>query len=285
VLGAVAPWRALVTSIEIDGRLCEVPELIGGVQGGGFAFGLYKAGSSLLNRTLRQLCRNSNVEYVDVLKQFREAGTILETAKFSAAARESVRDYLDHRGIVFSGWREFPTNYDLPLRSETHTYLLVRDPRDMITSLYFSLKYSHPTTGLEADYILPERERLQNVDIDSFARQQAAPIARYFAAYAALSDTQLMLRRYEDIVFDRARFVAELCQHFGLEVPQRKMDVVAERNDERPESEDVHAHVRQVTPGDHAKKLAPATVALLNERLKDVLQRYDYKPHVAAEAD
>jgi hypothetical protein len=89
-----------------------------------------------------------------------------------------------------------------------------------------------------------------------------------------------MLRRYEDIVFDRLTFVTELCGHFGIETPNAKMRVVAERNDERPASEDVHAHVRQVTPGDHAKKLSPATIEYLNAELADVLGKYDYKPHI-----
>jgi hypothetical protein len=267
--------------IEIDGNICEMPELTQGASGGGFAFGLYKAGSSLLYRTLRQLARNTSVSYFDVLHKLREAGAILETSRFSETGIALLRNYLDRSGIVFGGWREFPTNYELPLRADTQTYLLIRDPRDMITSHYFSLKYSHLTTGLEAKYILSERERLQHVDIDAFARSQAPPVARYFSNYAPLEHTQLMLRRYEDIVFDRLAFVTELCSHFGIDASTAKKRMVAERNDERPASEDVHAHVRQVTPGDHAKKLSPATIEFLNAELADVLRKYDYKPHIA----
>lgn len=269
-----------ICRIEIDGNICEMPELAQGASGGGFAFGLYKAGSSLLYRTLRQLTRNSNIRYFDVLQQFRQVGHVLESCSFSQAGTTALRRYVDRAGIVFGGWREFPTNYELPLRADTRTYLLIRDPRDMITSHYFSLKYSHLTTGLEAKYILPERERLQNVDIDTFARSQVRQVARYFSNYESLTHTKLLLRRYEDIVFDRSRFVTDLCSHFGIEATKAKMRTVAERNDERPPSEDVHAHVRQVTPGDHAKKLSPTTIEFLNGELADVLSKYDYPPHV-----
>ncbi len=267
--------------IEIDGNICEMPELAQGASGGGFAFGLYKAGSSLLYRTLRQLARNTSVGYFDVLHKFREAGAILETSRFSETGIALLRSYVDRRGIVFGGWREFPTNYELPLRADTHTYLLIRDPRDMITSHYFSLKYSHLTTGLEAKYILPERERLQHVDIDAFARSQASVVASYFSQYEALQGTRLLLRRYEDIILDRMTFANELCEHFGIDAPPAKRRAVVERNTVLPASEDVHAHVRQVTPGDHAKKLSPATIEFLNAELADVLRKYDYKSHIA----
>ena len=91
-----------------------------------------------------------------------------------------------------------------------------------------------------------------------------------------LGETALKLCRYEDIVFNKAKLVNELCLQFGLDVSPARRGRIASVLDQRPAEENIHSHVRQVTPGDHRRKLKPSTIEQLNRALADVLLKYGY---------
>jgi len=263
--------------VEVDGRTVRLPgELPGTGCAGGFAFGLYKAGSSLLLNAIERATAASSAKAVNVLRIFHDSGVFLQTASPSESLSKALESWLGLGGILFFGWRGFPVNYSLPLRPSTRTFLFIRDPRDMIVSHYFSIKYSHTTVGPGADHIIRQRQRLQTIDIDSWALTQTRRIERDFLRYEALDETALKICRYEDVVFDKIKLIDDLCSQFGLDVPQAKRKRIALAIDSRPEQEDIYAHIRQVVPGDHRRKLKPSTIEQLNHDLADILCKYDY---------
>jgi hypothetical protein len=261
---------------DIGGHSIEFPEVKGRPCRGGFAFGIYKGGSSLLATAVRRLAKQTHTKYFNLTQACLLGGVLLEEAVFSDYSRCMLEEWLGKPGVLLAGWRQFPSNFSIPLGRDTRTYLLVRDPRDAITSLYFSLKYSHSTTGALAAPILRSRDRLQDMDIDGFALALAPLFAAKFQAYRPLERTNLLLHRYEDIIFDKEKFLAAISAHFGIDASPAVLAGVAQSVDERPATEDINAHVRQVTPGDHKRKLKPATIEALNQILSDVLLKYDY---------
>ncbi|HYV61458.1 MAG TPA: hypothetical protein VE958_02220 [Bryobacteraceae bacterium] len=263
--------------VEVDGRTVTLPTGLPGIDcAGGFAFGLYKAGSTLLLSAIERLTTASSAKAVNVLRVFHDRGVFLETASPSESLSQVLETWLARDGILFFGWRAFPTNYRLPLRPRTRTFLLLRDPRDMIVSHYFSIKYSHTTEGPGADHIRRERQRLQTFDLDSWALTQIRRIKREFLRYEALDETTLKVCRYEDVVFDKVKLLDDLCSQFGLDVRQANRKRIALAIDRRPEREDIYAHIRQVVPGDHRRKLKPSTIEQLNHGLADILCKYGY---------
>lgn len=263
--------------VEVEGRTVRLPkELPGTGCAGGFAFGLYKAGSTLLLNAIERAATASSAKAVNVLRVFHESGVFLEAASPAEALSQVLETWLGLDAILFYGWRAFPMNYRLPLRPSTRTFLLIRDPRDMVVSHYFSIKYSHTTARLGADHILRERQRLQTIDLDSWAITQIRRIRREFLRYEALDGTALKVCRYEDVVFDKVKLIDDLSSQFGLDVAQAKRKRIALAIDSRPEREDIYAHIRQVAPGDHRRKLKPSTIEQLNHGLADILCKYDY---------
>lgn len=269
--------HAGIMQITSSGATVELPDDIPGKPcAGGFIFGLYKSGSTMLHGAVRRLARATQTKQVDVIHSFHGRGVHLEKADFSEAEKATLERWMSEPGALYSGWREFPRNYRLPLGPETRTFLLIRDPRDIITSHYFSLRYSHPVRGPSGSDILKSRQRLQTIGIDAFALSAAKQIQGYFRAYEALAGTKLMLRRYEDVIFDKPTLLADLCSHFGIKTPRPRLERIAHSIDQRPAAEDVSAHIRQVTPGDHKKKLKPETIEELNVLLADILSKYGY---------
>lgn len=265
------------TTIRIDETSIELPEVNEAGRGGGFAFGVYKGGSTLLFKALRRILGSSNISYVDFVHLFDSKGILLERAKFGEENEKLLETWFRRKGTVFGGWREFPVNYKLPLLSDTATYLLVRDPRDCITSHYYSLKYSHTLSGASGSLVSDVRKKMQNIGIDEFALSQGPALVRRFSAYDSLRASNLMLRRYEDVVFNKFKLLSDVCRHFGIDAPLAKIKHIAREVDKRPPSEDVNEHVRQVAPGDHKKKLKAATIESLNQVLSDVLSKYGYE--------
>lgn len=267
---------AMPTRVAVGSAVCELPPLSSASQAGGFIFSLYKAGSTMLFGAMRQLVAKSDALYIDVGQRFRAAGIVLEQAQFDDPGKQSLYEYLDKPGIVFGGWREFPLNYGLPLHPQTRTLLLVRDPRDILTSHFFSLKFSHTTKGPGGELVSRARRRLEEEDIDAFAIRMAPRLRRYFEDYRRLEETRRKVFRYEDIIFDKERFLTEVCGHLELDVPARRVARIAQAIDIRPEAEDVFAHVRKVAPGDHTEKLKPETITRLNGMLREALEEHSY---------
>ena len=244
---------------------------------GGFAFGMYKAGSTMLHSALNHLCRPNAIPLFAPVTDARQAGSVaIESEPLTPATKSALKDVFALKGIVFGGFREYPVFVDIDLTGRPVT-LLVRDPRDMLTSQYFSLRFSH-VTGKGFEAVANARDRLAQVAIDDFVIQNAGNALRWFDTYGSrLSGANLLLRRYEDIIYEKGRYLAEVCDHLGMAIPRPKIARVAERLDERPATEDPYKHVRRVTPGDHREKLKPETIERLNTMLAPVLDRYGYR--------
>ncbi|HEX5226405.1 MAG TPA: sulfotransferase domain-containing protein [Bryobacteraceae bacterium] len=230
--------------------------------GGGFVFAIARGGSSLMNSALRLLTnKESPVAYMNLPGHFYEQGITLDN--LDAESLATLQAYLGTSGIIFGGWRARP-RFALPIRPDTKTFLLVRDPRDVLTSLYYY--QVHVSKKLNAE-----------TTIDDFVRKAAAHYHAMFSAYNDLQLTSdLKLCRYEDIVFDKPALLRALSEHFSIGAPKHKIERIAALVDKQAPEEAPGSHVRQVRPGDHLRKLKPKTIAELSEVFQDVLRRYGY---------
>ena len=89
-------------------------------------------------------------------------------------------------------------------------------------------------------------------------------------------DDKLKVFRYEDVIFEKRRWLSELVELVGLEVDEEVIHSIADKHDVRPEVEDERRHVRRVTPGDHKEKLQQKTIDRLNGLFADQLDRFGY---------
>ncbi len=241
-----------------------------------FLIGLPKAGSTLLASLMRPIARAAGLSFVAVQQILHNMGVGPKDVptEVNAAFRP--------KGYAFGGFRSLPGALALPPFAADHTVLLVRDPRDMLTSLYFSLAYSHRPPGqgfgggLAATFEAQRREA-NSLDIDAFALNNAGTVAgQYRRVERKLSKIAHRLYRYEDIIFDKLAWAIDMTDYLGLAVAPAVLERAAADNDARPEVEDVSQHVRKVTPGDHVEKLKPATIATLNAQFAPILAKYGY---------
>ncbi|MBA3810890.1 MAG: hypothetical protein H0X27_04445 [Caulobacteraceae bacterium] len=239
-----------------------------------FIVGLVKSGSTLLNRIMRPLCQTAGLRFSAPANDARQRGIELADVEVT----------FEPEGQAYGGFRNLP--WPLPDFAANRTVFLVRDPRDALTSLYYSVAYSHGAPGSTDGTAMLERferrrAKVRAMTIDAFVLGEAAALARLIEKTLGRLPAHRRYR-YEDVIFDKQAWALDMLGYLGLSVSERRVAKVVGRNDLVPAREDPQAHIRRVTPGDHRAKLQARTIAGLDDRLAGVLERLGYGPAARA---
>ena len=162
-------------------------------------------------------------------------------------------------------------------------FIVVRDLRDTLVSLYFSLKVSHP---LEADgRTASEREILQSLDTESgllhLIRGQLRGAAALQRSWLGRDE---ILLRYEDLLFSAEETLRPLLlDRFQLPATEASLRTVLAKCSFEAKfqrklgEEDVHSHGRQGAPGDWRRHFTPKVTEEFAREFGDLLIGYRYE--------
>jgi len=241
-----------------------------------FAFALPKAGSVLLDSIVSALSARVGLTYVSIMGEYFKLG--LAAKNWPSSTSKIFRD----KGYCYGGFRFFPQQFDIPVLRTSKALLLVRDPRDMIVSHYFSTRSSHPDPGraLKTSMTgMPARERAQTLTLDEYVIDFAHIYTQHMSHYIELLEQRpdaFRVFRYEDVVFNKRDWVADICKTFEWSVSGSAIRSIADENDIVPGKEREAKHIRQVRPGDHRRKLRPETIDKLNALYARQLSYFGY---------
>ena len=248
-----------------------------------FAFSYHKAGSTLMHNMIQEVCASAEIPALNIPGVLFDEGVLDHEWQNDHEILEVVQD-----GRVYFGFRYLP---ELLLRPgvclrERKSVLMVRDPRDALVSQYFSFGgryHSHILPANNTGDFEKTWQWTSQFEIDEYVLNSAPLLLTKLRAYERLLGTDnMLLARYEDVYFDKQRFLGAIFSHFNLAVSPVIVERVARAHDIRPSSEDPTKHIRQGTPGDHRKKLRPETIAKLNDHFRDVCQGFGYDLDEAA---
>lgn len=236
-----------------------------------YVFALHKGGSSLMNIMLVSALDYAKVPHIGMSEWAFAAG--LPENEITNAD-----EFIFPRGYCYRGYRQFPPylrSFDI---AQNKKVLLVRDPRDIIVSDYFSTRYSHaiPAQGSVRDELLKLRDLADNSGIDDYCLSQAPFYRSEFDGYRHIEATELRLYRYEDVIFNKQSWLEDMLSYFDISVPSSVIESIAEANDIRPEQERPTEHIRNVFPANFRLHLKQATIDMINQEFHDVLSRYGY---------
>lgn len=168
----------------------------------------------------------------------------------------------------------------LPDDLEARGVVAVRDPRDALTSMFFSFAISH---GGVAD---AQRKAWIDMGIDRFVLQRLPDLKERLVAYSQLLTRRRdwPLLRYEDMVLRFDVWLEQMLGGLALAPDPRAVAAFAREKTEeyaaiiaaRQQREREDLHVRTVAPGDHRKKLRPETISTINEMLAPELAFFGY---------
>lgn len=180
------------------------------------------------------------------------------------------------KGVVYTGFRSYPLSFKLNL-SNTKNLILVRDPRDMLVSLYYSIAKSHVALKDQDGSWEREKAEVQSKQLNEFVLERSFSYAEYFKWYGnAFQGVDVKVARYEDIIYRKLDWMIELIDWLELPLDLEILKKVVEKHDVLPEKEDENQHIRQVHPGNYKNKLERDTIMKLNRRLISFLEAYEY---------
>jgi hypothetical protein len=250
-------------------------------------FTTHRAGSMLLHWILRDICRKHHIAYYSP-NQAPDKQLPFEQI-FSG------EDFIAKRNGCFGPLRFFVPSAAL---DTANIILHLRDPRDVLTSMFFSYCFMHPG---EIEANTGYRKEVAEAGIDKFALDMTDEnFSRYKGDYGTglrygryvgnVRDRYITYLRevagrpnaivisYEQMVLDFRGWLRKFLGAFELPDADETYRFVASHRAEtpKPTAEDIRSHMRKVTPGDYREKLRSETIAELNRRFSEVLDVLGY---------
>lgn len=237
-----------------------------------FIFSLHKAGSTLLNRIIRNCCTQNKIPFINFSSESFRRGF------FMTSVDQSIAEHFEPKGYCYGGFRMVPPSFKDFDFDPYKKIILVRDPRDRLVSFYYSMLKSHniPKEGNALKALTNERERLLNLNINDYVLQQAPQILERMNNIELLGKENIKLYRYEDVIFKKQEWVQDMSDFLNLNLGETVISRIAKKYDIIPDKEDQSQHIRKVTPGDHKEKLTQETIEQLNEIFREPLSKYGY---------
>jgi hypothetical protein len=177
---------------------------------------------------------------------------------------------------VFGGMIE-----GIPFFERFKVVLVIRDPRDILVSGYYSIAYSHAIPdGEKKDSILLRRANALASSLDEHVLKNSANLLAIFEKYERCLFSKypdVHVARYEDMVKDFPAWLDGLLFSCGLEISQSvRSDLIKTHELHRPNGENIHKHLRKGMPGEHREKLRKETVKKLDQIFQNQLARFNY---------
>lgn len=239
-----------------------------------YFYSVHKAGTALFTHVLRQANELTHVDYE----------TMLFDDKLST---ELVFEKYGHLYGVFRIVNEKHNQLYIKITrhiakpdfvKDKNIVYLVRDPRDLIISFYYSFGFSHVSSAnaqMESE-LQQTRNRLRSLSLDEFALKHAPVVKEKLEILYWLSkeSRHSIILRYEDLLEDFSGFMRNFSKYISIP-PERQRELFLAS---RPrDSEDLKAHKRSGRSKQYIEKLKPETVHELNRVLRPVLEKFGYE--------
>lgn len=187
------------------------------------------------------------------------------------------------KGYLYSAFGGYPVG--IPNIEKYRVILVVRDPRDVLVSRYYSKAISHsppPKGSDKRDKFMRDRDRAQSMTIDQFVIEKSKKLRHTLDQYinGLLNDhPQVHIARYEEMTADVEQWLVDLLTYADLSPPEELIqEIIQEAEAVKAKKENPSDHVRKGRPGDYREKLNPDTVEKLDDTFSRALNRFGYVP-------
>jgi len=242
-------------------------------------FSVNKAATQYVKSILRRCVQESGMTHVQ-MNEYALDSEFPYLDQLSAPEMQIYRHIFKPFGYLYSVFGGMVEG--IPDLQDYLIILVMRDPRDILTSDYFSMRFSHrqPRSRTKLESFRAERQLARNGAIDAYVLRESLRLRGTCQRYIDLLVERPNVRvfAYEDMIADFPMWLEDLLGHCQLSInSQLARELVDEARVSRRMAEDPSRHMRQVAPGDHKKKLRGETIAKLNASFSEILKRFKYE--------
>lgn len=239
-------------------------------------FTVHKCASTYMNKFFKYLNKkNMNLTSLNMEGFLFHAGNHDITPYLQKHSAEIFRP----KGFCYAPLRDY---LQIGNVRDYRVVVMVRDPRDVLVSLYFSHAFSHgmPLNKAREKTMLAVRKRALDSGLNEQVLQYLPVFRdRYLNYYRYLvEEAGASLLFYENMVGDFDSWLDRMQKALALDInPEDAAELKRIGKFGQVSGENKYSHVRKVTPGDYKEKLTPEFIDHINELLKEVLDLYHYQ--------
>jgi sulfotransferase family protein len=241
-----------------------------------YFYTLHKCASSLFSDyVLKNIRRLRLVDYAD--RFYKGEPVECVTFKEKGCIYGPIRLSTDPPSVVYDRLVE-PVSHTDFIRDKIAIFL-IRDPRDIIVSSYYSFGYTHEFSTVKEieEQQRQARELIRRKTIDAFALEVANSTLNHFHVIDRLSQAcnRGIVLKYEDMIDNWEKFSSGLTKYLNI----GRKTLRHTYTQTRPlENENETGFRRSGKPGAYRDKLLTSTVDALNIVFAPVLTRFHYEP-------
>lgn len=234
-------------------------------------FTAHRSGSTFLNNTLKKISADEGFMPVDYDFLFTVMGQDYFINKFKDS--EFLQKGFKSTGYYYGAFRSYR---NIPNLEKYKIVLLLRDPRDVLNSLYFSTTFSHDVLNTK---LIENKKRAIEIGIDKFVLQEAPEYLQTYRDYIEklLPLSNVRFVRYEDLIENFPGILNELIDNIDLSPRKDLVDSIIEASTFKTKKENKYSQRRSGRPGDYLEKLHPETIEKLNVLFEKELKALGYK--------
>ena len=235
-------------------------------------FTLHKCASVYVKGILKEISQDSDITSVELdnyllMSKLPSLNTIID--RHDIELQTKIKNLFNPKGYLYTTFR-YPKIWEFienPVKYKT--LLMLRDPRDVLTSAYFSFGYTHgvPITKTKRNDFLTWRNEVASQTLDGFVLSVKEDWLRMYTYYCQnlVGKPNVLLVRFEDMVTNFDSWLNSIIEFLNLEVNQTKIAEIVNRSSQK-----------QIKTKDYRKALQPNTINILNREFHEVLNFLGY---------
>ncbi|MEE8574633.1 MAG: sulfotransferase domain-containing protein [Thermodesulfobacteriota bacterium] len=182
--------------------------------------------------------------------------------------------------ITYDSYRKIPKT------GEHRGVFILRDPRDLVVSWYFSLRYSHAKSG----GVGAHRDNLNSMEFieglkDALRSLMDFGIVEAQRTWVNACDDTVLVSKYEDLIGPESGvFFKEIFTHCKIDLPDDELSGLTDRysfekmsGGRRPGEEDREKHLRKGISGDWKNYFSESVKDEFKEKTTDLLITLGYE--------
>jgi sulfotransferase family protein len=191
------------------------------------------------------------------------------------------------RTIVTPLYIDFENYRSIPKSGPSRAFFVIRDPRDVLVSWYFSIRHSHPSVGVVEGVRDALEGRSMNDGllycIDALEEKGLFPALRSWSSAAGEGDVRLV--RFEDLVgADSLDVFKDLFAYCDIRMTDSALGTLLDTysferlsGGRKPGEENRESNYRKGTPGDWQRFFDPSIYNRFNEVTRDLATVLGYE--------